>query len=139
MNSRCKEEQHTDSHSISVDIAHSTTLRPMNSNLFQTILWLFKSQHYRTRTQKTQAETFTDRITRAICSPVPVAQLKHPYRCVLCTCHTAVCLEFSFSFLGDWGIFLVNWLKLAALHLALVPSPPLSPANPCVGPEGRVL
>lgn len=53
------------------------------------------------------------------------------------TCHTAVCLEFSFSFLGDWGISLVNRLKLAALFLAL--GPPPSPAKPCVAPGGRVL
>lgn len=34
-------------------------------------------------------------------------------------------------------MFPVNWLKLAALHLAL--GPPPSPGKPCVGPEGRVL
>ena len=51
--------------------------------------------------------------------------------------HTAVCLVFSFSFLGDRGAFLVNWLKLAALHLTLGPSPPLF--KPGVGPGGRVL
>lgn len=53
-------------------------------------------------------------------------------------CHTAVCLEFSFSFIGDEGLFRVNWLKLAALHLALG-APPPSPTKAWVWPEGRVL
>lgn len=51
------------------------------------------------------------------------------------TRHTAVCLEFSFSCLGDEEIFLVNWLKLAARHLVLGQAPP----SPDVGPDGRVL
>lgn len=109
-------------------------------HLFEMMLWfLFRPQHYcitHTRTQTIQAETFTDWITRATCSPVLRPNWSTPTD-VCFICHTAVCLEFSFSFLGDGGMFLVNWLKLAALHLTL--GPPLSPTKPCVGPGGRVL
>lgn len=51
--------------------------------------------------------------------------------------HTNVCLEFSVSLLAGEETFLLNWLKLAALHLTLWPSPCRSEL--CVMPGGSVL
>lgn len=122
-------KRHTDTHSAGVGrctFKHTVTDESFKISSKQRRVFSFiRPQHYCVTHSNTKD---TSRDIHGRESP-PVLRPSRRMR------HTAVCLEFSF--LGSVGLFLVNWLKLAALHRALGPSPPLS--EPCIGPGGRVL
>lgn len=124
---------HTHTHSTSVNTARSPTLTP-NIHIYLNLHGVLIPRHdcvKCTRTQKYR-QRFKDRTTQG--APVLIFKWSNLTDFIF---YTRVCLEFSFSFLCEGDIFLLNWLKLAALHLTLGPSPNLSEL--CLGSGGRVL